>query len=122
MSRISNYGKFIGIILTLKNDPYKSNCLNHFLSKYFDFVDDSIDISLRELLIFLELPKEAQQTDRLLTEFGRIYYKQQRAKYMEKWTIVFEGNKFFSLGSINPNNERGAINGKISFLFLRLVD
>lgn len=111
--RISNYGKFIGIILTLKNDTYKLNCLNYFLSNYFDFLDDPIDISLRKLLIFLELPKEAQQIDRLLTEFGKIYYKQQRTKYMEKCIWENEHQVYFIIFSLlmlhtdyfNPNNK-----------------
>lgn len=111
--RISNYGKFIGIILTLKNNTYKLNCLNYFLSNYFDFLGDPIDISLRKLLIFLELPKEAQQIDRLLTEFGKIYYKQQRTKYMEKCIWENEHQVYFIIFSLlmlhtdyfNPNNK-----------------
>lgn len=111
--RISNYGKFIGIILSLKNDPYKLKCLNYFLSNYFEFVDDPLDISLRKLLIFLELPKEAQQIDRLLTEFGNVYYKQQKEKFMDKCIWENEHQVYFIIFSLlmlhtdyfNPHNK-----------------
>jgi len=42
---------------------------------------DPLDIALRKLLIFLELPKEAQQIDRLLTEFAKVYYEKQKSYY-----------------------------------------
>ncbi|KAG0655282.1 hypothetical protein C6P44_000396 [Monosporozyma unispora] len=111
--RISNYGKFVGIILTLKNDPYKLKCLNFFLKNYFDFLDDPLDISLRKLLIFLELPKEAQQIDRLLTEFGKIYYQQQRENFIDKCIWENEHQVYFIIFSLlmlhtdyfNPHNK-----------------
>ncbi|CAL9736630.1 arf guanine nucleotide exchange factor Syt1p [Monosporozyma servazzii] len=111
--RISNYGKFIGIILSLKNDPYKLKCLNYFLTNYFELVEDSLDISLRKLLIFLELPKEAQQIDRLLTEFGNVYYKQQKEKFMDKCIWENEHQVYFIIFSLlmlhtdyfNPHNK-----------------
>ncbi|SMN18150.1 similar to Saccharomyces cerevisiae YPR095C SYT1 Guanine nucleotide exchange factor (GEF) for Arf proteins [Maudiozyma saulgeensis] len=81
LKRLSGYGKFVSVILTEKPDGYKLGCLKFFLIEYFDFAMDPLDIALRKLLIFLELPKEAQQIDRLLTEFAKVYYDKQKSYY-----------------------------------------
>lgn len=78
LARLAPYGKFIGVILSETNEVFKQQCLLYFLSNYFDFKDDPLDISLRKLLMFLELPKETQQIDRLLSAFGKVYYEVQR--------------------------------------------
>lgn len=77
LSRLAPYGKFIAVILCQKNEPYKNECLAFYLSNFFDFRGDPLDISLRKLLMFLELPLETQQIDRLLTEFSKCYYETQ---------------------------------------------
>lgn len=77
--RLGQFGKFIGVILSNKNDPFKLQALKYFLTHYFDFDYDPLDISLRKFLMFLELPKETQQIDRLLTVFGQVYYEEQKA-------------------------------------------
>lgn len=75
--RISQYEKYIAVILTNKDDTFKKKVLNYFLKNCFDFSDMPLDVALRELLMFLELPKETQQIDRLLLEFSRVYYQEQ---------------------------------------------
>lgn len=77
LKAISMYGKFIGVILSEKDDEFKAQCLHCFFREFFDFLGDPLDIALRKLLIFIELPKEAQQIDRVLKEFGNVYYDQQ---------------------------------------------
>ncbi|EDO17243.1 hypothetical protein Kpol_538p3 [Vanderwaltozyma polyspora DSM 70294] len=78
LTKISLYGKLIGVILTEKENPYKSKALNYFLTNCFDFKELPIDIALRELLMFVELPKETQQIDRLLQEFSNVYYEEHK--------------------------------------------
>lgn len=77
--RLAPFGKFIAVILCEKNDPFKLQCMKSYLTNYFDFDYDPLDISMRKLLMFLELPKESQQIDRLLTIFAAVYYESQEA-------------------------------------------
>lgn len=79
--RISPYGKYLGIILVTKDDQFKRKVLYHFIHQYLDLKYDSLDVCLRKLLIFLELPKEAQEIDRLLTELGNVVYDLQSEIY-----------------------------------------
>lgn len=100
LRRLSSYGKFIAIILTLKDNSYKLNCLNYYLTNYFEFINDPLDIALRKLLIFLELPKESQQIDRLLTEFGKVYFKQQKEQHSDKCLWTNEDQVYFIIFSL----------------------
>ncbi|CAI1778722.1 hypothetical protein SEUBUCD646_0P03640 [Saccharomyces eubayanus] len=77
--KLAPYGKFIGVILTEKEDDFNKNCLSYLLTNHFEFKNDSLDIALRKLLMFLELPKESQQIDRLIMEFSTAYYKSQKS-------------------------------------------
>ncbi|SCU88348.1 LAMI_0D09758g1_1 [Lachancea mirantina] len=76
LQKIGSYGKFILFILSQDDDTFKLQCLNQFLSEEFYFSNEALDISLRKLLMFLELPKESQQIDRALEEFSKVYYAQ----------------------------------------------
>ncbi|CAI4053923.1 hypothetical protein SKDZ_16G3520 [Saccharomyces kudriavzevii ZP591] len=77
--KLAPYGKFIGVILTEKEDEFKKNCLSYLLANCFEFKTDPLDIALRKLLMFLELPKESQQIDRLIMAFSVSYYKAQKS-------------------------------------------
>ncbi|CAI4055010.1 hypothetical protein SUVZ_16G3670 [Saccharomyces uvarum] len=77
--KLAPYGKFIGVILTEKEDDFRKNCLSYLLTNHFEFKNDPLDIALRKLLMFLELPKESQQIDRLIMEFSIVYYKSQKS-------------------------------------------
>lgn len=100
LKRISHYGKFVANILTVKENDYKLHCLNYYLTNFFDFTDDPLDIALRKLLVFLKLPKESQQIDRLLTEFGKVYFKQQKEKFSDKCIWSSEDQVYFILFSL----------------------
>lgn len=75
--KLSPYGNEIGPILTETDDLFRRECLHYFLLHHFDFTDCPLDIAMRILLIFLKLPKETQQIDRLLMEFSKVYYEVQ---------------------------------------------
>lgn len=79
LQRLGQYGKFIGVILCDKKNDFKLKSLKCFLTHCFDFEYDPLDIALRKLLMFVELPKESQQIDRLLTVFSEVYYEVQSA-------------------------------------------
>lgn len=75
LRRLTPYGKFIAVILCQKSNAFKDECLRFYLSNFFDFSGEPLDISLRKILMFLELPQETQQIDKLLTEFAHCYYQ-----------------------------------------------
>ncbi|SCU82153.1 LADA_0C03356g1_1 [Lachancea dasiensis] len=79
LRNISNFGNYLAIVLTERNDEFKDLCLTEFLRKEFDFAMEPLDISLRKLLLFLELPKESQQIDRVLSAFSRVYLEQTKS-------------------------------------------
>ncbi|CCD22648.1 Arf family guanine nucleotide exchange factor SYT1 NDAI_0A04930 [Naumovozyma dairenensis CBS 421] len=113
LKKISKYGKFIGVILTKKDDEFQRKTLNYFLTNHFDFENDPIDVALRKILMFLELPKESQQIDRLLIEFSNVYYKEQRDHFKNKCAWKDENQVYFITFSLlmlhtdyfNPNNK-----------------
>ncbi|CAD6649896.1 HN1_G0025060.mRNA.1.CDS.1 [Saccharomyces cerevisiae] len=114
--KLAPYGKFIGIILTEKDDEFKKNCLNYLLTNCFEFKNDPLDIALRKLLMFLELPKETQQIDRLIMAFSFAYYKAQKSYSKKKgiecpWSnadqVYFIAFSLLMLHTdyFNPNNK-----------------
>ncbi|CCF59478.1 hypothetical protein KAFR_0H00690 [Kazachstania africana CBS 2517] len=113
LERLSPYGKFIGFVLCARDNPFKLNCLRHFIRENFDVRNDSLDIALRKLLIFFELPKESQQIDRLLIEYSRNYYDSQSREHSDLNPWENENQVYFILYSLlvlhtdfyNPNNK-----------------
>lgn len=110
--KLAPYGKFIGVILIEKENEFKQNCLYAFLTKNFDFREDALDIALRKLLIFVELPKESQQIDRLLEQFSRAYYNAQKILRPNCWAdthqVYFVAFTLLILYTdyYNPNNKQ----------------
>ena len=113
LKKVSGYGKFVSVILTEKPSEFKEKCLDHFLKEYFDFARDPLDIAMRKLLIFLELPKEAQQIDRLLLGFAKVYYQKQKSYYGGNCPWTKDSQVYFAIFSLlmlhtdyfNPNNK-----------------
>ncbi|KAH3673702.1 hypothetical protein WICMUC_003518 [Wickerhamomyces mucosus] len=69
-------------ILSERNSIFLQNCLFKFINEKFNFQNESLDISLRKFLIYCDLPKEAQQIDRVLENFSKVYYEHN----IEYWT------------------------------------
>ena len=113
LKKLSGYGKFISVILTEKPSEFKERCLELFLKEYFEFARDPLDVALRKLLIFLELPKEAQQIDRLLLSFAKIYFENQKSYYGDNCPWTKDSQVYFAIFSLlmlhtdyfNPNNK-----------------
>lgn len=88
--KLANYNKFIGIILSQRKsdqtdstniDSFLNSCCFYFFNTFFEFNDLPLDLALREFLIFLELPKETQQIDRLLVQFSKSYFEQNQNSF-----------------------------------------
>lgn len=62
-------------ILSLSDSQFLKNCLNHYITDKFEFHGIPLDIALRMFLMSCELPKEAQQIDRVLDSFSARYYQ-----------------------------------------------
>ncbi|CEP61547.1 Arf family guanine nucleotide exchange factor SYT1 LALA0_S03e05314g [Lachancea lanzarotensis] len=106
---ISFYEKFIGAILVAEDNHFKRSCLHLFLKTEFDFSMEPLDISLRKLVMFLELPRESQQIDRLLDEFSKVYYEQNRDncywKSAEEVFFLTFSLLMLHTDAFNPNNK-----------------
>ena len=68
------YQKYLAIVLCAREDPFILSCLRLFMERDFDFSQQPLDLALRTVLLFLELPKEGQQIDRFLRCFSSAYY------------------------------------------------
>lgn len=63
----------IATILSQSKDPFYAEALRKYMNG-FSFFDDPIDMSLRKMLMEVELPKEAQEIDRVLDCFAQRYH------------------------------------------------
>ena len=61
-------------ILCKGADDFSKTCLRKYM-RGFSYFGDSIDMSIRKMLMEVELPKETQQIDRLLNGFADRYYE-----------------------------------------------
>ena len=68
-----NRGAVAGI-LSKSNDEFLKNVLRSYMRR-FKFFGDPLDMSVRKLLMDVELPKETQQIDRVLQSFADRYYE-----------------------------------------------
>jgi Sec7 domain/PH domain len=66
-------GEFVG-----NSNQFNQDVLNCFLSK-FDFTNMALDEAIRSLVRQFRLPGEAQQIDRILEKFSKLYYIQNTA-------------------------------------------
>lgn len=110
--KISPYQKSIGVILTEKDEPFRRDCLNHFLKNHFNIEGLPLDIALRELLMFLDLPKETQQIDRLLIAFSEVFFEKNMdldpfSPWLNKEQVYFIAFSLLMLHTdhFNPNNK-----------------
>ena len=64
----------IATILCKTGDEFSKTCLRKYM-RGFSYFGESIDMSIRKMLMEVELPKETQQIDRLLAGFSDRYYE-----------------------------------------------
>lgn len=64
----------VAIILSKSDDEFLRNVLRSYM-RGFSFFGDPIDMSIRKLLMEVELPKETQQIDRVLQSFANRYHE-----------------------------------------------
>ncbi|AET40198.1 Arf family guanine nucleotide exchange factor SYT1 Ecym_5447 [Eremothecium cymbalariae DBVPG len=76
IEELLSYGRYIATILCNDDDEFKLRCLHYYISTEFDFSNEPLDMSLRKLLLLLDLPKESQQIDRMMKCFSEVYFQQ----------------------------------------------
>lgn len=64
----------VATILSQSNDEFFKNVLRSYM-RGFKFFGDPLDMSMRKLLMEVELPKETQQIDRVLQAFANRYHE-----------------------------------------------
>ena len=64
----------VATILSQRNDDFFKNVLRSYM-RGFKFFGDPLDMSIRKLLMEVELPKETQQIDRVLQAFANRYHE-----------------------------------------------
>lgn len=64
----------LATILCKNSDEFAKTCLRKYM-RGFSYFGESIDMSIRKMLMEVELPKETQQIDRLLAGFADRYYE-----------------------------------------------
>ena len=64
----------VATILSKTDDEFSKNVLRSYM-RGFAFFGDPIDMSIRKLLMEVELPKETQQIDRVLQSFANRYHE-----------------------------------------------
>ena len=64
----------VAILLSQSNDDFFKNVLRSYM-RGFKFFGDPLDMSIRKLLMEVELPKETQQIDRVLQSFANRYHE-----------------------------------------------
>ena len=64
----------VAIILSKSDDEFSRNVLRSYM-RSFIFFGDPLDMSVRKLLMEVELPKETQQIDRVLQAFANRYHE-----------------------------------------------
>ncbi|CDO93234.1 unnamed protein product [Kluyveromyces dobzhanskii CBS 2104] len=77
------YQKYLALVLCAHEDDFLLSCLQKYMDTEFDFSDQPLDLSLRTVLLFLELPKESQQIERFLKCFSISYLKQSHKRFMD---------------------------------------
>lgn len=62
----------VASVLASSADEFHTAALNEYMRR-FTFVDEPLDVALRELLMDVGLPRETQQIDRVMESFSRRY-------------------------------------------------
>lgn len=83
----------VATILSKSDDEFSKNVLRSYM-RGFAFFGDPIDMSIRKLLMEVELPKETQQIDRVLQSFANRYHECNPGIYASPGECVNNGCLF----------------------------
>ncbi|RMZ82313.1 hypothetical protein DV738_g1725, partial [Chaetothyriales sp. CBS 135597] len=97
----------IATILCKTGDDFSKTVLRKYM-RGFSYFGESIDLAIRKMLMEVELPKETQQIDRLLTGFADRYYECNPGIFTSTEETAFVAFSILLLHSDahNKNNKR----------------
>ncbi|RMZ92370.1 hypothetical protein DV736_g360, partial [Chaetothyriales sp. CBS 134916] len=97
----------IATILCKTSDDFSKTCLRKYM-RGFSYFGESIDLAIRKMLMEVELPKETQQIDRLLTGFADRYHECNPGIFTSTEETAFVAFSILLLHSDthNKNNKR----------------
>lgn len=72
--------------LAKTDNTFTMNLLQKYVATY-NFVDEPLDMALRKFLMYVRLPKETQQIDRILDVFSHTYYNHNKDIYPSCETV-----------------------------------
>lgn len=85
------YGGNTAALLSCQDDPFFQSVLQKYTDS-FNFADEPVDMALRKFLMYVKLPRETQQIDRVLECFSSTYHRQNDRIYSDAETtyvVVF---------------------------------
>ncbi|RMZ75507.1 hypothetical protein DV737_g5251, partial [Chaetothyriales sp. CBS 132003] len=94
-------------ILCKTGDDFSKTCLRRYM-RGFSYFGESVDLAIRKMLMEVELPKETQQIDRLLTGFADRYHECNPGIFTSTEEAAFVAFSILLLHSDahNKNNKR----------------
>jgi hypothetical protein len=105
LKETTELGSSTAATLSKSDDAFHREVLQRY-SDTFDFTDDPLDMALRKFLMYVRLPKETQQIDRVLESFAMTYntnnpgiYLSCENAYIVVFSLVILHTDFF-----NKNN------------------
>ncbi|GMG24283.1 unnamed protein product [Ambrosiozyma monospora] len=96
-------------VLSIEDNDFLKKVFKVYLNRFFDFSDEPLDISLRKFLMINDLPKETQQIDRVIYQFGMHYANQHtltQAHNPDLWYILTYSLIMLHTDRFNPNNKK----------------
>lgn len=100
------YGGNTALILSCQDDSFYLSVLQKYTDT-FNFKDEPVDMALRKFLMYVKLPKETQQIDRILECFASTYHRQNDSIYGDSETayIVVFSLMILHTDFFNKNNK-----------------
>lgn len=87
-ARASNLGSHLCALLAEKSEPFFYETLLKVV-KDFAFNGDALDMAVRKFLMFMHLPQEAQQIERMLQAFSHVYMQQNPGIFASEDQVYF---------------------------------
>lgn len=91
--------------LSKHDDDFTKRCLYRYVDSYM-FTDEPLDMALRKFLMYVRLPKETQQIDRILDAFSKTYYENNKDIYSSSESVYVVAFSLMILHTdcFNPSN------------------
>ncbi|KAG0688730.1 hypothetical protein C6P40_000586 [Pichia californica] len=99
---------YIAELLSSEENDFLMQTLQQYISEYYDFSNEPLDLALRKFLMLNHLPKETQQIDRFIHQFAKYYHSQHPELGMDQDSIYILTYSLIMVHTdkFNPNNKK----------------